>query len=132
MKVAFTLNGTVAEWEGAPVTRLAAALRKRLEPVGPLRREVLAASSGISVKILESWLDGRAEPNSWQMGRLIVATDAQLWFEIYGPMHEETQRLFDARLAQAQEQAIRERAALSALSGNQELAGKSAVGKKDE
>lgn len=100
--------------------RLAAALRKRMEPVGPLRREVLAASAGISVKMLESWLDGRAEPNSWQMGRLIVATDAQLWFEIYGPMHEETQRLFDSRLAQAQEQATRERAALAALANRKE------------
>ena len=34
MKVAFTLNGTVAEWEGAPVTRLAAALRDDLGCTG--------------------------------------------------------------------------------------------------
>jgi|GEM_PF-3466336 len=95
--------------------RLAAALRRRLEPVGPLRREVLAASVGVSVKTLESWLDGRGEPSSWQMGRLIPATDAQLWFEVYGPVHEEAQRLYDARLAQQQEQALRERAALQAL-----------------
>lgn len=100
--------------------RLAAALRKRMEPVGPQRREVLAASAGISVKILESWLDGRAEPNSWQMGRLIVATDAQLWLEVYGPMHEEAQRHFEARLASAQEQAVRERAALATLAGRKE------------
>ncbi len=85
--------------------RLAAALRKRMEPVGPLRREILAAAAGISVKILESWLDGRAEPTSWQIGRLIVATDAQLWMEVYGPIHDEAQRLFEARLANAQEQA---------------------------
>jgi hypothetical protein len=49
------------------------------------------------------------------MGRLIPATDAQLWFEVYGPVHEEAQRLYDARLAQQQEQAQRERAALQAL-----------------
>jgi TetR/AcrR family transcriptional repressor of bet genes len=104
--------------------RIAAALRKRIEPVGALRREVLAASAGISVKILESWLDGRAEPNSWQMGRLIVATDAQLWIEVYGPMHEETQRHFDARLASAQEQAIRERAALASLAGKKDETGR--------
>ncbi len=97
--------------------RLAAALRKRLEPVGPLRREVLSAAAGISVKILESWLEGRAEPSSWQIGRLIVATDAQLWMEVYGPIHDEAQRLFEARLANAQEQALRERAALATLKG---------------
>ncbi len=34
MKVAFTLNGTVAEWEGAPVTRLASALRDDLGCTG--------------------------------------------------------------------------------------------------
>ena len=34
MKVAFTLNGTAAEWEGAPVTRLAAALRDDLGCTG--------------------------------------------------------------------------------------------------
>jgi TetR/AcrR family transcriptional repressor of bet genes len=97
--------------------RLAAALRRRLEPVGPLKREVLAASVGVSVKTLESWLDGRGEPTSWQMGRLIPATDAQLWFDVYGPLHDEAQRLFEARLAQQQEQALRERAALDALRG---------------
>jgi TetR/AcrR family transcriptional repressor of bet genes len=100
--------------------RLAAALRKRLEPVGPMRREVLAAAAGISVKILESWLDGRAEPSSWQIGRLIVATDAQLWMEIYGPIHDEAQRLFEARLASAQEQAMRDRAALATLANKTE------------
>jgi TetR/AcrR family transcriptional repressor of bet genes len=100
--------------------RLAAALRKRMEPVGPLRREILAAAAGISVKILESWLDGRAEPTSWQVGRLIVATDAQLWMEVYGPIHDEAQRLFEARLANAQEQALRERAALATLAGKKE------------
>jgi len=104
--------------------RLAAALRKRLEPVGSLRREVLAASAGVSVKILESWLDGRAEPNSWQMGRLIVATDAQLWFDVYGPMHDEAQRHFEARLASAQEHAIRERAALAVLAGKKDEPGR--------
>jgi len=95
--------------------RLAAALRRRLEPVGSLKREALAAAVGVSVKTLESWLDGRVEPSSWQMGRLIPATDAQLWFDVYGPVHEEAQRLFEARLAQQQEQALRERAALQAL-----------------
>jgi TetR/AcrR family transcriptional repressor of bet genes len=97
--------------------RLAAALRRRLEPVGGLKREALAAAVGVSVKTLESWLDGRGEPTSWQMGRLIPATDAQLWFDVYGPLHEEAQRLFEARLAQQQEQALRERAALQALRG---------------
>ena len=100
--------------------RLAAALRKRLEPVGQMRREVLAAATGISVKILESWIDGRAEPTSWQMGRLIVATDAQFWMETYGPIHDEAQRLFEARLASAQEQAMRERAALATLANKPE------------
>ncbi len=100
--------------------RLAAALRKRMEPVGPLRREILAAAAGISVKILESWLDGRAEPTSWQIGRLMVATDAQLWMEVYGPIHEEAQRLFEARLANAQEHALRERAVLATLAGKKE------------
>lgn len=95
--------------------RLAAALRRRLEPVGPLKREVLSAAVGVSVKTLESWLDGRGEPTSWQIGRLIPATDPQLWFDVYGPVHDETQRLFDARLAQQQEQALRDRAALQAL-----------------
>ncbi len=103
--------------------RLAAALRKRLEPVGKLKREMLAAAIGVSVKTLESWLEGRGEPSSWQMGRLIPATDAQLWFEVYGLVHEESQRLFEARLAQQQEQALRERAALEALRGTRNLRG---------
>ena len=34
MKIAFTLNGTRAAWEGAPVTRLAAALRDDLGLTG--------------------------------------------------------------------------------------------------
>ncbi len=34
MKVAFTLNGKKAEWDGAPVTRLAAALRDDLKLTG--------------------------------------------------------------------------------------------------
>jgi len=97
--------------------RLAAALRKRVEPVGPMRREALAAATGVSVKVLESWLEGRAEPTSWQMGRLIVAVDTQLWMEVYGPVHEETQRLFEAKLAQQRDFAEREQASLSALSG---------------
>ena len=97
--------------------RLAAALRKRLEPVGPMRREALAATTGVSIKVLESWLEGRAEPTSWQMGRLLVAGDAQLWMEVYGPVHEEAQRLFDAKLAQQRAFAEREQASLDALSG---------------
>jgi TetR/AcrR family transcriptional repressor of bet genes len=97
--------------------RLAAALRKRLEPVGPMRREALAAATGVSIKVLESWLEGRAEPTSWQMGRLLVAVDAQLWMEVYGPVHDEAQRLFQAKLAQQREFAEREQASLDALSG---------------
>ena len=34
MKVAFTLNGQAAEWDGPPVTRLAAALREDLGLIG--------------------------------------------------------------------------------------------------
>lgn len=97
--------------------RLAASLRKRLEPVGPMRREALAAATGVSIKVLESWLEGRAEPTSWQMGRLLVAVDAQLWMEVYGPVHEEAQRLFDAKLAQQRAFAEREQASLDALGG---------------
>lgn len=97
--------------------RLAAALRKRLEPVGPMRREALAAATGVSVKVLESWLEGRAEPTSWQMGRLLVAVDAQLWMEVYAPVHEEAQRLFEAKLAQQRDFAAKEQASLDALGG---------------
>jgi TetR/AcrR family transcriptional repressor of bet genes len=97
--------------------RIAAALRKRVDPVGTIRREALAASVGVSAKTLEGWLDGRVEPSSWQLGRLIVATDAQLWMEIYGPLHEEMQRRFEARLAQQRAEGERERAALEALKG---------------
>jgi len=97
--------------------RLAAALRRRLEPVGSLRREVVAGALGISVRVLESWIEGRAEPTSWQMGRLLVATDMQLWFEVYGPVHQEAQRLFEAKLAGQREFAAREMTALAALAG---------------
>ncbi len=100
--------------------RLAAALRRRLEPVGALRREVLAGSLGVSVRVLESWLEGRTEPTSWQMGRLMVAADLQLWIEVYGPSHIEAQRLFDAKLAGQREFAARELAALEALAGNKD------------
>ncbi|HEY4163046.1 MAG TPA: transcriptional regulator BetI [Dongiaceae bacterium] len=98
-------------------SRIAAALRKRVEPVGNLRREALAASVGVSAKTLDGWLDGRAEPSSWQIGRLIAATDSQVWMEIYGPIHEEVQRRFEAKLAQQRAEAERERAALAALKG---------------
>jgi transcriptional repressor BetI len=97
--------------------RVAAALRKRVDPVGTIRREALAASVGVSAKTLEGWLDGRVEPSSWQLGRLIVATDSQLWMEIYGPLHEEMQRRFEAKLAQQRAETDRERAALEALKG---------------
>jgi AcrR family transcriptional regulator len=97
--------------------RIAAALRKRVDPVGTIRREALAASVGVSAKTLEGWLDGRQEPSSWQLGRLIVATDSQLWMEIYGPLHEEMQRRFEAKLALQRAEAERERAALEALKG---------------
>jgi hypothetical protein len=43
--------------------------------------------------------------------------DAQLWMEVYGPVHEEAQRLFEARLAQQRAFAEREQATLSTLSG---------------
>ena len=98
-------------------SRIAAALRKRVEPVGPLRREALAASVGVSSKTLEGWLDGRVEPSSWQLGRLIVATDSQLWMEIYGPLHEEMQRRFEAKLVQQRAETERERATLETLKG---------------
>jgi TetR/AcrR family transcriptional repressor of bet genes len=101
--------------------RIAAALRKRVDPVGTIRREALAASVGVSPKVLEGWLDGRAEPSSWQIGRLIAATDAQIWMEIYGPLHEETQRRFEARLAQQRAEAEREKAVLEALKGTKGL-----------
>jgi TetR/AcrR family transcriptional repressor of bet genes len=97
--------------------RVAAALRKRVDPVGSLRREALAASIGVSAKTLEGWLDGRAEPSSWQIGRLIGSTDAQVWMEIYGPLHEEVQRRFEAKLVAQRAEAERERAALEALKG---------------
>ncbi len=97
--------------------RVAAALRKRVDPVGTIRREALAASVGVSAKTLEGWLDGRVEPSSWQLGRLIVATDSQLWMEIYGPLHEEMQRRFEAKLVLQRAEADRERAALEALKG---------------
>jgi TetR/AcrR family transcriptional repressor of bet genes len=98
-------------------SRVAAALRKRVDPVGTIRREALAASVGVSAKTLEGWLDGRVEPSSWQLGRLIVATDSQLWMEIYGPLHEEMQRRFEAKLAQQRAEGERERAALETLKG---------------
>jgi TetR/AcrR family transcriptional repressor of bet genes len=99
-------------------SRIAAALRKRVDPVGPIRREALAASVGVSPKVLEGWLDGRQEPSSWQLGRLIAATDGTLWLEIYGPIHEEMQRRFEAKLAAQKVEAERERAALDALKGD--------------
>jgi transcriptional repressor BetI len=99
-------------------SRVAAALRKRVDPVGTIRREALAASVGVSAKTLEGWLDGRVEPSSWQLGRLIVATDSQLWMEIYGPLHEEMQRRFEVKLAQQRAEGERERAALEALKGS--------------
>jgi TetR/AcrR family transcriptional repressor of bet genes len=98
-------------------SRVAAALRKRVDPVGTIRREALAASVGVSAKTLEGWLDGRVEPSSWQLGRLVVATDSQLWMEIYGPLHDEMQRRFEAKLAQQRAEGERERAALETLKG---------------
>jgi len=95
--------------------RLAVALRRRVEPIGPLRREALAASVGIAPKTLEGWLEGRAEPTSWQMGKLMAACDAQIWMEIYGPLHVDMERRFEAQLFQQREWEGRERAALSVL-----------------
>lgn len=101
----------------AHLARLAAALRRRLEPIGSLKREALAAAVGVPARMLDSWLEARAEPSSFQIGRLIAAADPALWLEVYGPVHAEMQRLYEARLAESEARARRDRAALAALAG---------------
>ncbi|HEX2582316.1 MAG TPA: transcriptional regulator BetI [Dongiaceae bacterium] len=95
--------------------RLAAALRKRIEPLGPMRKEVLAAGLGVGARAIDSWIEGSSEPSSWQMGRIMTLLGTGMWMEVYGPMHEEMSRLYEARLAEALRWATEERAALATL-----------------
>lgn len=103
---------------GEHLIRLAGALRKRLHPIGPIDKTSLANQLGIGLKVLDSWLEGRAEPSSWQIGRLIACTDAQLWAEIYQPLQEKLQARLNDQAKELSEKILKEVDALSRLTNS--------------
>jgi hypothetical protein len=97
--------------------RLAAALRRRVFPETALQPTELAARLDIGIATILDWLDGRSEPSSSQLGRLIAIFDPTFIMELYGSEVDTMQQRFEACLAEARETELRARAALDILRG---------------
>lgn len=95
--------------------RLAAALKRRLQPQGPIAVKDLATAIGVTPDTVQNWLAESTEPSSWLLGRLMAALDPSFFVELYGPTVESLRRRFEERLAAAKESEQRDRAALELL-----------------
>jgi TetR/AcrR family transcriptional repressor of bet genes len=95
--------------------RLATALKRRLQPQGPIATKDLAAAIGVTPDTVQNWIAEATEPSSWLLGRLMAALDPSFFIELYGPTVEAVRRRFDERLAAAKEAEFRDRAALDLL-----------------
>ena len=95
--------------------RLAAALKRRLQPQGPITTKDLAVAIGVTPDTVQNWLAESTEPSSWLLGRLMAALDPSFFVELYGPTVETVRRRFDERLSAAKEAELRDRAALDLL-----------------
>jgi hypothetical protein len=97
--------------------RLSAALQKRLFPETTLQPPELAQRIDVEVPTLLDWIHGRAEPSSYQLGRLIAALDPTFLVDVYGEDVEVMGRRFEAAVAETREAEARARAALEILRG---------------
>ncbi|MGE0118480.1 MAG: TetR family transcriptional regulator C-terminal domain-containing protein [Dongiaceae bacterium] len=97
--------------------RLSAALQRRLFPASALQPTDLAQQVGVDLPMLLDWIDGRDEPSSSQLGRLIAALDPVFVLDLYGDEVDSMRRRFEAALAAAREAEVRARAALDVLRG---------------
>lgn len=111
-------TGETASASAAHRSRLAAALRRRLFPETALQPVELAQRLGVDIAAILDWLEGRREPSSSQMGRLLAALDPAFLVDVYGD-EVETMRLgFERALAEARDAETRARAALEILRGS--------------
>lgn len=102
--------------------RLAAALRRRLQPQGPLAIKELAQATGVTPDTVQNWLNETTDPSSWLLGRVMAMLDPSFFVEVYGPTVEAVRRRFEARLATEREAGERDRAALAALDPSPKVA----------
>jgi TetR/AcrR family transcriptional repressor of bet genes len=99
--------------------RLSAALQKRLFPETTLQPPELAQRIEVEVPTLLDWIHGRAEPSSYQLGRLIAALDPTFLVDVYSEDVEAMRRRFETTVAETREAEVRARAALEILRGGQ-------------
>jgi len=98
--------------------RLSAALRSRLFPETPLQATELAHRAGVDIGTILDWLEGRGEPGSAQLGRLIAVLDPTFIVDLYGAEVETMRQRFETALADAREAETRARAAMEILRGS--------------
>jgi len=98
--------------------RLSAALQRRLFPETTLQPPELAQQIGTDLPTLLDWIAGRAEPTSYQLGRLIAAFDPTFLVDVYSEDVEAMRRRFEAAVAETREAEARARAALEILRGD--------------
>jgi transcriptional repressor BetI len=108
-------EGTDAFGRAAHRKRLAAALRRRLQPQGRLTIKELAAGIGVTTDTVQNWLNESTEPSSWLLGRLLAMLDPSFFVEAFGPTVEAMRRRFETRLTAEREAAERDRAVLTEL-----------------
>ncbi len=95
--------------------RLAAALKRRLFPAATQQVADLAAQVGTDLATVLDWLEGKAEPTSSRLGRLLAGFDPTFMLELYGDDLAAMRRGFEQRLAAAREDEQANRAALAIL-----------------
>src|SRR5215471_1319142 len=98
--------------------RLADAIRHRLFPHRALQPTDLATRLDVDIATILDWLEGRSEPASSQLGRLVAEFDPAFVIEVYGPEVETMQHRFEVRLAEQREADARARAAIGTLRGD--------------
>ncbi|MGE3968416.1 MAG: transcriptional regulator BetI [Dongiaceae bacterium] len=109
------LTETDVSGRAAHRKRLSAALKRRLQPQGPLAVKDLATAIGVTPDTVQNWIAESTEPSSWLFGRLMAALDPSFFVELYGPHVEGLRRRFEERLAAAKDAEQRDRAALDLL-----------------
>jgi TetR/AcrR family transcriptional repressor of bet genes len=108
-------EGTDAYGRAAHRKRLAAALRRRLQPQGRWAIKELAAGIGVTTDTVQNWLNETTEPSSWLLGRLLAMLDPSFFVEAFGPTVDAMRRRFETRLTAEREAAERDRAVLTEL-----------------
>jgi TetR/AcrR family transcriptional repressor of bet genes len=109
------VEGSDAFGRAAHRKRLAAALRRRLQPQGRLTIKELAGGIGVTTDTVQNWLNESTEPSSWLLGRLLAMLDPSFFVEAFGPTVDAMRRRFETRLTTEREAAERDRAVLAEL-----------------